>query len=513
MKILPAKKIIAILVIAASIIIFLSCKKTDSINVDPNQPPVSVVTASVAGRVTDINNVPVSNALVSAGVSTATTDINGQFTLKNIQLNKDAGFVKITKPGYFLGSRTFLVNANTTNNVKIQLIPKTVSGNFDAASGGNINVAGGGSVNFGANNVVNESNGTKFAGSVSVSTFYLNPADANFNKYMPGDLRGLNASGQQNILQSFGMLLVEMNDANGGKLQIASGKTTAITIPIPSSMQTSTPATIPLWYFDETKGLWKQEGTATRQGNNYVGTVSHFSFWTAGQLSQSIELSATFTLDTTGIAYANKLVTISRADFTTTNGYTDSSGTVSGFIPANEVLTMKVYSDCGDVVYSQNIGPFGNDSILGSISILNDVCYSTDTSQYINLSFNGNSYIWPSFKIKEYFQPGSSTMIMAGDPNATDGSTLFEGLIFGGNSSPGSYPISIYTKVNATDTYQAGGMSYDPNYNYPTTAVTKFEAIGGYIEGTISGWIKTFPSTATADSFIVSGNYRVKRTQ
>jgi hypothetical protein len=39
------------------------------------------------------------------------------------------------------------------------------------------------------------------------------------------------------------------------------------------------------------------------------------------------------------------------------------------------------------------------------------------------------------------------------------------------------------------------------------------QAVGGYIEGTISGWIKTFPSTATADSFQLSGSYRVKRIQ
>ena len=61
--------------------------------------------------------------------------------------------------------------------------------------------------------------------------------------------------------------------------------------------------------------------------------------------------------------------------------------------------------------------------------------------------------------------------------------------------------------------YQAGGQAYDPGYPYPTTVITRYDAVGGYIEGTISGWIKTFPSTATADSFQLSGSYRVKRIQ
>ena len=65
--------------------------------------------------------------------------------------------------------------------------------------------------------LVNASNGAAYTGNVSVSTFYLNPADANFNEYMPGDLRGLNSSNQQKILQSFGMVLIEMNDASGGE--------------------------------------------------------------------------------------------------------------------------------------------------------------------------------------------------------------------------------------------------------------------------------------------------------
>jgi hypothetical protein len=173
---------------------------------------------------------------------------------------------------------------------------------------------------------------------------------------------------------------------------------------------------------------------------------------------------------------------------------------------------MKVFNDCGENVYSQNIGPFSGDIAFGNISVVNGSCYTTDTSQYINLSFNGNNYSWPSFHITENFLAGSYTVLVGGSPqNLSDSSTYFEGLIFGGDSSQGSYPISLYTIVNGTATYQAGGQSYDPNYSYPTTTVTKYDALGGYIEGTISGWIKTFPSTATADSFQVSGNYRVKR--
>jgi hypothetical protein len=52
-----------------------------------------------------------------------------------------------------------------------------------------------------------------------------------------------------------------------------------ITVDIPPSLEGTAPATIPLWYYDDATGLWKEEGTATKQGDKYVGSVSHFSDW------------------------------------------------------------------------------------------------------------------------------------------------------------------------------------------------------------------------------------------
>jgi len=495
--------------ITVLIVILPACQKTYIEN-DTSSPPATIVTASVSGHIADLNDVAISNAVVEAGSSTTTTDVNGRFTLKDVQLDKDAGFVKVRKAGYFTGSRTFLVNSRATNNIKIQLIPKAISAIIASSSGGNVDVTGGAKLNFNGSSFVNAASSAPYSGNVSVSAYYLNPADGNFNEYMPGDLRGVNTSRKEILVKPFGMMLVELNDAGGEKLQLAKSKTATVTIPIVPALQAAAPATTALWYFEESKGIWKEEGTATKQGNNYVGSVSHFSFWTAGQLTQSVTLRATFTMDTSGIAYANKLVTLSRVDLTTVTGYTDSTGTVSGLVPANETLTIKVFNDCKENVYSLNIGPFSADTALGSTSIANGNCYSVDTSQYINLVFNGNSYFWSSSIVRQGLQQDSNTTIIGGGPYD---STYFDGIIFGANTSTGDFPIGIYTIVTGNETYQAGGLSFDPTYPYPITTVTKYEAIGGYIEGTISGWIKTFPSTATADSFQLSGIYRVKRIQ
>jgi hypothetical protein len=81
------------------------------------------------------------------------------------------------------------------------------------------------------------------------------------------------------ILYSYGILRVVMTGAAGESLQLAPGQTSTLVVDIPESQLATAPATIPLWYFDETAGVWQEEGQATRQGDKYTGTVKHFTDW------------------------------------------------------------------------------------------------------------------------------------------------------------------------------------------------------------------------------------------
>ena len=449
---------------------FGGCRKTEKLATPP--PPAITVIASVAGNIIDLNNAPVIGALIEAGASTTTTDANGQFILRDIQLYEDAGFVKVTKAGYFTGSRTFLVNSNTTNNIKIQLLPKTVSGTIASSSGGNVNVTGGAKMNFTASSFVNAASNTAYSGNVAVAGYYLNPADVNFREYMPGDLRGVSITNQEGILKSFGMLSVEMNDAGGQELQLAEGKTATITIPIPSAMQAAAPGTISLWYFDETKGIWKQEGTATKQGTNYVGTVTHFSFWNAGEQGADIQLDATFKDDSTALALTNKLVAITSVNFGTTNGYTDNNGKISGLVPANEALVLKVKDDCGETFYTTNIGPFSTNTNLGNIIVpWRSSCF---LNSYINLTMSGTTYTWayPNIYTVHVDTLGGNFTIIQGTANHY---IRLETL--NDNALPGNYNMTLSATIN--------GRSYQGNN--ATTTITEFGLVGGNIMGTSSG--------------------------
>jgi hypothetical protein len=407
-NILPdVEKIIALIIITFFLTIFTACRKSPDIYYK-EAFQINIVSSIISGRVTDLNDFPVSDAIITDGINTTTTDNNGTFTIKKAHLNKEFGFVKASKAGYFPGSRTFLVNSNLAGNIKIILLPKIVSGKFSAASGGIVNICGNGSVSFSANSIVNAVTGIAYSGNVSVSTFYLDPTDARCNDYMPGDLLGIDVNNRPKILKSFGMAAIELNDEAGEKLQLAPGKTATITFPITSSLQADASPNIPLWYFNETNGLWNEEGMATRQGNSYKGTVTHFSFWNCDLPANYVKLELALS-GQKSIPLADKLVTITSATYGTRIGYTDSNGMISGLVPANEILNIKVYDQCGEVIYTNNIGPFNTDTNFGNITvgIINDPASITLSGEVINCDNAAvtNGFVQVYNGIRYYYAP------------------------------------------------------------------------------------------------------------
>jgi hypothetical protein len=109
-----------------------------------------------------------------------------------------------------------------------------------------------------------------------------------------GDLMpGLFGVSPTQPIESFGALQVTFTDkADGAKLQLAAGKTATIRIPAVSRGGAALPVSIPLFYLNETTGVWVQEGTATLMGTSpsqyFEGTVTHFSTWNADQIFDTV---------------------------------------------------------------------------------------------------------------------------------------------------------------------------------------------------------------------------------
>ena len=299
--------------------------------------------ASVMGVVTGPTGAPEMNAIVRSpyGGEETRTDPNGVFFLNNILVYDKLGYITITKPGFHQGSRSFLPLENGSNRVNVQLLPMTQSGTFSAASGGSV-TSGLLQLTFPANAVT--LNGLPYTGTVNVYAQALDPTSNSMFNQMPGELLGgLNDS--LRLLRSFGMASVELRDANMNELQLDTNVFVVMIFNIPTSLQAEAPQTIDWWSFDEVQGIWMHEGMAQKQGDQYLGQASHFSWW-------NLDVPGTFnefegSVNTAGAQpVSNAQIELISPSLGSVFIYTNSSGEFSGRIPKNEILTLHINLIC-----------------------------------------------------------------------------------------------------------------------------------------------------------------------
>jgi hypothetical protein len=300
-----------------------------------------MITTSVTGFVTDENNAPVNGALVTAGAVSTLTNQYGYFNITAASLPKIAGHVKVVYPGYFTGYKTFVCTDAKSTFTRIRLIPKSNIGTVNISTGGTATSPDGSSITLTAGSVVTASNSMAYTGNVRIAAHFIDPTDQQAMQLdMPGDLRGIDTADQIKGLTSYGMLAVELTGDAGQLLQITPGKYATLSFPIPPALVSAAPASIPLWSFNDSTGLWKEEGEAIKSGNNYVGNVGHFSYWNCDiPLTGSVPFQFQL-VDSNLHPISNTfvLITTVTGEFTGYYGYTDSAGFANGYLPANTSL-------------------------------------------------------------------------------------------------------------------------------------------------------------------------------
>ncbi len=354
-------------------VFFISCQQEIVLpdNANPSADVVNdniTVVAGVRGTVIDDAGRPVSAAMVTCGGQTQMTDRYGNFSFRNVSISKANGSVKVSKQGYFTHFRSFVSMAGRIHQVRIQLLPKSNSGSFDAAAGGTITLPNGAKLTI-PSSAVADASGNGYRGQVQVAMTWIDPSSNNLPDIVMGDLRGITTGGEERGLETYGMIGVELTSPSGLPLNLANGKKADLSFPIPASLAATAPATIDLWYFNETRARWLQEGSATKSGNTYLAQVSHFSFWNCDAPFPLIDLCMTLQSATGNMPLNNVSVRIRRPNNSHGYGRTDSVGRLCGKVPKNEALTLMVMDQCGSVVYSQNIGPFSSNTDLGTVQV------------------------------------------------------------------------------------------------------------------------------------------------
>ncbi|MES2848401.1 MAG: hypothetical protein V4685_05060 [Bacteroidota bacterium] len=493
-------KILAIAISFATVCLFFSCKKTDNVSNVIEQPVdfSKKVISSVSGFVTNEYNAAVAGANIKYGESISTTNQYGYFEIKNALVVENAAAVIVKIPGYFNGIKTFVAKTGKSNFCRIKLISKTNTGSVDASSGGSVGLSNGLSVIIPASGVIDAVTKTAYSGTVNVSSYWIDPTASDLDKIMPGDLRGIKENGSLKTLTTFGMAVVELTGNAGQLLQISEGKKAVLNFPLPTAVAANAPTTIPLWYFDEAKGLWIEEGVATKSGNTYIGEVKHFTTWNCDLPNSIIPLSFSLT-DSLSNPLSNvhvEITPLTTNSWSHIGGYTDETGIVNVNVTPNAEYLLQIFSNNCSVALpfskifkvEQNAVDLGRIAIGGGFAA---TITGTATNCNNNPLVNGRIMIrnGSHFEITYTNNEGTFTYstLMCNSTNQTD--FIAEDLLSAQQSQ--SVIRTISTGLNNIGNLQACGVSTEEYSNL--TINGQNYSLGAYPNGTFmsSGSITT----------------------
>ena len=392
------KKLQSIFCLLLLIIAFSGCTPNENTNTSQSTDPFAsnfgnTVNRDFIGQVVDYLGDPISNALVTIGTSTGHTDANGVFIIHGASVYEKFAYIIATKAGYITVTNS-LIPTSGKNFVRMimdssaDVIPYQIQAGIATLVGNPplesyINVDG----------AFQDSNGTAYSGSLSVYFSWVTPSYIDEYQYFPGMLYGKREDGSEASLDVvYGLVKADLKGSSGQQLTIASGHTAQIAMKIGAYYMGAAPSTVPLWYFDEEVGYWKEEGFATKVGDYYIGSVSHLACWVCSTASPSVRLTFKM-VDQNGVPLSNVAIELINLNDFHAEGVTDENGQFTGLLPAGQSITLNVQAGgCNDVFYTTSIGPHNSDANVPPIT-LNSSTHITGTLLKCNNANVTNGYV------------------------------------------------------------------------------------------------------------------------
>jgi len=336
------------MVIAIVAIAMTGCKKDDDKKEKPTPGGGTMQEIVLQGIVTDVHGAALGGVRVTSGTASTTTTNGGTFLFTEAEIVNKRAVIKFEKNGYFTLTRSGVKQDEMF--IEVVLVSKGDSDisrktTFDASKGTNMKI--GKMEVVLPPSAVMRADGSTYNGTVNADMLYLDPNNENFAAMMPGgDLAGIREDESESVLISYGMTNVNLTDNAGNPLQLNGSTPSTLTFPIPAGLENNPPETIPLWSFDEQKGIWIEEGVSTLVGNAYVGTVTHFS-WVNCDTPEKVKKIRGLVVDCHEIPVPNIKVTF-QASIGETTTYTNSDGEYTSIAPLDIPVTITVVTTWGD---------------------------------------------------------------------------------------------------------------------------------------------------------------------
>ncbi|WP_298510943.1 hypothetical protein [uncultured Kordia sp.] len=337
-------------------------------------------TGNFFGVVQDLNEARLNNVQVTIGNKTTFTDRNGIFLIKDADVYENFAYIKTKKEGYLDGSRVVIPKLEGENRVIISMYKKEIVASINSGEFSTVSLPNRTKVNFSGGFV--RQNGTTYNGQVDVVLNYLQPNSVNTFRRMPGSLFAQTTENNAVSLETLGMMSINLFSPSGEELNINQFNRATLEFPITT---TNAPDFIPLWYFDEERGFWKQEGQAVRFSNMYVAEVSHFTWWNCDLPLDFINACFSLSLTNTDDAVPYHVI-IKRAVGSGILYYgvmTANEGIECGLIPRNEEIRVEVYRSlgiCGGAqIHTETLGGYATDTTI-------NVSFSHQENQVTNIT-------------------------------------------------------------------------------------------------------------------------------
>ena len=309
------------------------------------------------GKIVDENNYGLGNVNVTVGGITVKTDWTGTFVINQAEVYEDFAYVKATKNGYILGSRSLKPSAGV-NEVRIKLLKKNIVKIIQSGEASEASLSNGAKVKFQGDFV--DAQGNPYSGAVQVSVHYLKPNSEETFESMPGMLFAQDQNNDARALETYGMLAVNLYGGSGEALNIKSDSPATLEFPVDQSTPNA-PSTIKLWYFDEATGYWKEEGEAQRNGNKYTAEVKHFTWWNCDVPVTLVDGCITVKAQVPLAHHKIEIIRNTTGQMIYT-GNVNEFGQICGKFPKGEQITVKVYSNCSNgIIHEEVVGPYDSE--------------------------------------------------------------------------------------------------------------------------------------------------------
>ncbi|MDO8892712.1 MAG: carboxypeptidase regulatory-like domain-containing protein [Sulfurimicrobium sp.] len=260
-----------VLLLMAGMLVVWGCGGDD----DGGGNPPATTYGSISGIV-DGGSVKsaISGATITVGTLTTTSNEQGYFSLANVPVGNRV--VNIAQSGYLSVQRVVTVVAGENLHIPNIYLPFAVDFAIDGDNGGSATV-GDGTVTFAADSFV-DADGDPYTGEVNLEVSTVVPQDPNFYDAFPGDFEGIREDGTTTQFVSFGFMGVNMYNADkSAEVRLAPGTTAELSLQVDESKRVVDQ--IPMWWFDEATGVWREDGAADYVDGSFVADVSHFTTW------------------------------------------------------------------------------------------------------------------------------------------------------------------------------------------------------------------------------------------